>query len=97
VLAETAPIDAVMVSGNLVHSPHSMQILADILQRAVGAVPDKSPAAIGAAMLARRIANLSDEFDRYTWSRPLIKPDESAAHVYAGLYQGYLARAALCE
>jgi hypothetical protein len=48
-------------------------------------------------MLARRIANLSDEFDRYTWSRPLIKPDESAAQVYAGLYQGYLARAALCE
>lgn len=97
VLAETAPIDAVMVSGNLVHSPSSIQMLADILHRAVGAVPDKSPAAIGAAMLARRIADLSDEFDRYTWSRPLIKPDESAAHIYAGLYQGYLARAALCE
>ena len=97
VLAETAPIDAVMVSGNLVHSPSSIQMLADILHRAVGAVPDKSPAAIGAAMLARRIANLSDEFDRYTWSRPLIKPDESAAHIYAGLYHGYLARAALCE
>jgi len=97
VLAETAPIDAVMVSGNLVHSPSSTQMLADILHRAVGAVPDKSPAAIGAAMLARRIADVSDEFDRYTWSRPLVKPDESTAHGYAGLYQQYLARAASCE
>ncbi len=97
VLAETAPIDTVMVSGHLVHSPSSTQMLADILHRAVGAVPDKSPAAIGAAMLARRIANVGDESDRYTWSRPLIKPDESTAHVYAGLYQQYLARAALCE
>jgi len=54
VLAETAPVDAVMVSGNLVHSPASTQMLSDILHRAVGTVPDKSPAAIGAAMLARR-------------------------------------------
>jgi xylulokinase len=97
VLAETAPIDAVMVSGNLVHSPSSTQMLADILHRAVGAVPDKSPAAIGAAMLARRIAGVEVEFDRYPWSRPLIKPNESTAQVYAGLYRQYLARAALCE
>jgi xylulokinase len=97
VLAETAPIDAVMISGNLVHSPSSTQMLADILHRAVGAVPDKSPAAIGAAMLARRIAGVEVEFDRYAWSRPLLKPDEPAAHAYAALYQRYLERAALCE
>jgi xylulokinase len=97
VLAETAPIDAVMISGNLVHSPSSTQMLADILHRTVGAVLDKSPAALGAAMLARRIAGVDVEFDRYAWSRPLIKPDESSAREYAGLYRRYLARAALCE
>jgi xylulokinase len=97
VLAETAPIDAVMVSGNLVHSARSTQMLADILQRAVGAVPDKSPAAIGAAMLARRIAGVEVAPDRHTRSRPLTRPNESTAQVYAGLYRQYLARAALCE
>jgi len=97
VLAETAPIDAVMISGNLVRSPSSTQMLADILHRAVGAVPDKSPAALGAAMLARRVAGAEVEFDRYAWSRPLIQPDEPTAHAYAGLYRRYLARAALCE
>jgi xylulokinase len=97
VLAQTAPIDAVMVSGNLVHSPSSTQMLADILHRAVGAVPDKSPAALGAAMLARRIAGVEVEFDRSAWSPLLVKPRESSAHEYAGLYRRYLARAALCE
>ena len=89
--------DAVMISGNLVHSPGSTQMLADILHRAVGAVPDKSPAARGAAMLARRVAGTEVEFDRHAWSRPLIQPDEPTAHAYAGLYRRYLARAALCE
>jgi xylulokinase len=97
VLAETAPIDAVMVSGNMVHSPGSMQMLADILQRAVGAVPDKSPAAIGAAMLARHIGGVEVAPDRHTRSRPTTQPNESTARVYAGLYRQYLARAALCE
>jgi sugar (pentulose or hexulose) kinase len=86
-----------MVSGNLVHSPSSTQMLADILHRAVGAVPDKSPAALGAAMLARRIAGVEVEFDRYPGSRPLTQPHEPTAQVYAGLYRQYLARAALCE
>jgi xylulokinase len=97
VLAETAPIDAVMVSGNLVNSPASMQMLADVLQRAVGAVPDKSPAAVGAALLARRIAGAEVAPDRHMRSRPPIQPNEPAAQVYAGLYRQYLARAALCE
>ena len=97
VLAETAPIDAVMISGNLVHSPSSTQMLADILHRAVGPVPDKSPAAIGAAILARRMTGAAVELDRHARSRPLTKPDESSAKCYAGLYQQYLARAALCE
>jgi xylulokinase len=97
VLAETVPIDAVMISGNLVHAPSSTQMLADILDRAVGCVPDRSPAAIGAAMLARRIAGIEFELDRHTRSRRLTMPDESAARVYADLYRHYLARSALCE
>jgi xylulokinase len=96
VLAQTAAIDAVMVSGNLVHSPSSTQMLADILHRAVGAVPGKSPAALGAAMLARRIAGVEVEFDRTAWSPLLVEPRESSAHEYAGLYRRYLAQAALC-
>jgi xylulokinase len=96
VLAETVPIDAVMISGNLVHAPNSTQLLADILNRAVGCVPDRSPAAIGAAMLARRIAGIELELDRHTRSRRLTMPDESAARVYADLYKHYLARSAAC-
>ena len=96
VLAETAAVKSVMVSGNLAHSPSSTQMLADILQRAVGSVPDKSPAAIGAAMLARRIAGEKIERDGQTWARPMTQPDESTARVYAGLYSHYLTRAALC-
>lgn len=97
VLAETAPIDAVMISGDLVNSPSSTQMLADILDVAVGAVPDKSPAAIGAAILARRIAGMEVEIDMHPRSQPLIRPDESSARLYAGLYRQYVARAALCE
>jgi sugar (pentulose or hexulose) kinase len=72
-------------------------MLADILQRAVGAVPDKSPAAVGAALLARRIAGVEVASDRHMRFRPLTQPNEATARVYAGLYRQYLARAALCE
>jgi xylulokinase len=54
VLAEHAPIERVMVSGNITHSAGSSQLLADILNRPVGMVTEKSPAAYGAALLARR-------------------------------------------
>src|ERR1700722_9691448 len=97
VLAETAPIDTVMISGNLVNSPSSTQMLADILGRWVGSVPDKSPAAVGAARLARRIAGAGFEAARRRRVQPMTKPDESAARVYTGLYQQYLTRAATCE
>ncbi len=96
VLAETAPIDAVMISGNLVHSSSSTQMLADILHVAVGCVPERSPAAIGAAMLARRIAGVELEFGRHTRLRRLITPDEPTARLYADLYRQYLAQSALC-
>jgi xylulokinase len=97
VLAETAPIESVMISGNLVHCSTSTQMLADILQRPVGAVPDKSPAAIGAALLARSIAGDEPGRDRQARVWPMTQPHESNAAVYAGLYQQYFTRAALCE
>jgi xylulokinase len=98
VLAETAPIESVRISGNIVHSPSSTQMLADVLQRAVGCVPDKSPAAIGAAVLARRIASARTHDDRRSSPAPrLTIPHPHTAGVYAGLYQQYLARSALCE
>jgi len=98
VLAETTPVESVRVSGNIVHSPSSTQMLADVLQRAVGCVPDKSPAAIGAAVLARRIAGNGSRDDRRSAPSPrLIKPDQHCARAYAKLYQQYLARSALCN
>lgn len=54
VLAEHDPIERVMVSGNITRSAGSAQLLADILNRPVGLVTEKSPAAYGAALLARR-------------------------------------------
>jgi xylulokinase len=95
VLAETAPVATVMVSGNIAHSTSSTQMLANILQRPVGTVLDKSPAAIGAALLARRIAAVGHEVDRPLRSRP-IQPDEATGRAYAELYQRYLRKSALC-
>lgn len=97
VLGETAPIDTVMISGNLVNAPSSMQMLADILQRPVGAVLGKSPAAAGAAMLARHIVGIEMPQDRRVLAQPVSEPDELTANIYGGLYQKYLARAGLCE
>jgi xylulokinase len=96
VLAEAAPIESVMISGNLVRSPSSTQMLADILHRPVGAVPDRSPAAIGAALLARGIAGDDAGQDRHRRAWPMTPPDDAAAAVYAGFYQRYLTKAALC-
>jgi xylulokinase len=98
VLAETTPIESVRVCGNIVHAPASARMLSDILGRAVAAVPDKSPAAIGAALLARRIAPAAGASDA-RWSRALepTHPDRSTAQAYSALYLEYVARAALCE
>jgi xylulokinase len=96
VLAETAPIESVMISGNLVRSSSSTQMLADILQKPVGAVPDKSPAAIGAALLARGIAGDDAAHDRHVRAWPMTQPHECAAAVYADIYRQYLTKAALC-
>ena len=97
VLAEAAPVDLVRVSGHLVHSPGSLQMLADILDRPVAAVPDKSPAAIGAALLALRLLRIPGAEDgRPSPASPCI-PDRSAAQAYAALYREYVTRAARSE
>jgi xylulokinase len=53
VLAETAPVSALVVSGHFVEQPTSLQLLADVLGLPVRPVKTPSPAALGAALLAR--------------------------------------------
>jgi len=97
VLAETVAVDCVMISGNMVRSPSSAQMLSDILNRPVGTFPDRSPAAIGAALLARRIAGGPSGPQAQPRARPKIHPNETHAREYAGHYQKYLTLAGLCE
>lgn len=97
VLTETLPIEAVRVGGRIVHEPSSMQMLADILGHTVAEVTDQSPAAIGAALLARRL--MQSEESELVGSRLLrtARPDARTAQIYRSLYQDYLVRAARCE
>jgi xylulokinase len=98
VLAETSSIDLVRVCGNIVDSPASLQMLADILGRPVGSVPHKSPAAVGAALLARSQATGAvPRAAHRTGAVPTVHPDPSAVRAYQTLYQDYLLRAARCE
>jgi xylulokinase len=97
VLAENTRIDSVIVSGNIVRSPSSMQMLADVLERTVAAVPDKSPAAIGAALLSRRILRAETHERRPSAPLSTRSPHQPTAEAYAALYREYVARAALCE
>jgi xylulokinase len=98
VLAETTPIHSVRVSGALVGNSSSMQMLADILDRPVAGVTDQSPAAIGAARLARRIVGEGGAHERQAAPPlPLSTPHRNTAVAYAALYREYVARAALCE
>jgi len=98
VLAETASIDTIRVSGNIVSSPGSLQMLADILGRPVGSVPHRSPAAIGAAMLARALVpGALPRAAHRPGAVPTVHPEPSAVRTYQALYRDYLARAALCE
>jgi xylulokinase len=97
VLAETVAVDCVIISGNMVRSPSSAQMLSDILNRPVGTFPDRSPAAIGAALLARRIAGGPSGPQAQPRGWPKIHPNETHAREYAGHYQKYLTLAGLCE
>lgn len=98
VLAETTPVESLRISGNIVHSPSSTQMLADILDRVVVAVPDKSPAAIGAALLARSMPNGAvAPGSRSSLMLRTTRPNRPAAQEYGALYREYVARAARCE
>ncbi len=98
VLAETTPIESVRVSGNMVRSPSSIRMLAAILEHPVAAVLDLSPAAVGAAYLARRMLDGAGPHDPpATLSPQLTSPDQHTAQAYAGLYREYQAWAARCE
>jgi xylulokinase len=96
VLAETAPVDSVTVSGNIVRSRSSTQILADILNRPVVTVSDKSPASVGAALLARRISGTAFS-ERPAADAPAVHPNTSVAREYAAIYGRYVERSAACE
>jgi xylulokinase len=97
VLAEAVPVDLVKVSGNIVRSASSTQMLADVLGRPVGTVSDQSPAAVGAAILARRISGVAPVEGRRFEGQPAVQPNPSVAREYAAIYRQYLARSASCE
>ena len=99
VLAEQSPVEAVRVSGALVGSNTSLQMLADILQRPLGVVPVRSPAAVGAALLARGLVapHAAAKAERGEAAALIVmNPQPAASQIYAGLYRHYLARAAVC-
>jgi xylulokinase len=85
VLAETQPVRRVVVAGPMAASAFGVQMLADILGRPVISFPHRSPAALGAALLApgargRAVSAIADG----------VSPGP-AAEVYAELYHRYRA------
>jgi xylulokinase len=94
VLAEHHPVERVMVSGNITRAASSVQLLADILRRPVGMVTEKSPAAYGAALLARRIGRLGAGGDS---SIEFKNPTATLATRYDMLYREYCEVAARCS
>jgi sugar (pentulose or hexulose) kinase len=102
VLAETAPVESIRVSGNIVSAPGSLQMLADILDRAVVGVPDMSPAAFGVARLARNLASGGPASGVPAGGAPPAtvrttnNPEPGSTQGYASLYEDYIARAAAC-
>jgi sugar (pentulose or hexulose) kinase len=108
VLAEQTTVESICVSGNLVNSPATLQLLADIVQRPLATFHCRSPAALGAALLAgalERPANQRPAHDSpgsplpaiAPPATPLLLPDPGLIGTYSGLYRQYLVRAASCE
>ncbi len=102
VLAECGAISLIKASGNLTASPTSLQLLADILQRPVSGSTNRSPAAIGAALLAQKlVAHSTGAHDPAaaagTATSAAVKHHSANADLYNNLYQRYLERSALCE
>ncbi len=94
VIAEYEPVDRVMVSGNITRSASSLQLLADILQRRVGMVLERSPAAYGAALLARTAISAAAAPITLNSGDPTSPC--AAASAYDALYSDYCETAARC-
>lgn len=93
VLAETAPVTTVTVSGHFVREPSSLALLANILDRPVVPVEAASPAALGAALVARHGAALPEPYWLSALTRPRVEPGADRGH-YPALYARYLSEAA---
>jgi len=101
VLAENGPIDLIRIAGKVAEAPKILAMLCDILDRPVSAYADRSPAATGAARLARRLLkSKSTQGHVLPASRapdqPITRPDPSPALAYKSLYGEYLVRSATC-
>lgn len=95
VLAENSPTDSIRVSGNIVNCATSLQMLADIVQRPIATYRYKSPAALGAALLARGLCSQAGAISRS--ATEITHPCAALAANYADIYGHYLAKAASCE
>jgi xylulokinase len=94
VLAENGPIDLVRIAGKIAESPESIAMLCDILDRPVSAYPERSPAATGAARLARGLLGIKRTQGHVA---PASRgPDPAVAGIYKDLYAQYLARSTTC-
>jgi xylulokinase len=95
VLAETAPVREVVVSGQLAEHRTSLEMLADILHRPVQPFPSVSPAALGAALGAARaigavrtVGAEANAPEARNWP-PKVLPS-AHANTYERLYASYL-------
>jgi xylulokinase len=95
VLAETAPVREVVVSGQLAEHRTSLEMLADILHRPVQPFPSVSPAALGAALGAARaigavrtVGAEANAPEARNWP-PKVLPS-AHANTYERLYASYV-------
>jgi xylulokinase len=89
VLAETTPIERVVVSGGAVGRATGLQLLADVLRRPVQARELTSAAALGAALAARDLAG-EPSLPSHTAATGLVIPG-SASAPYQEIYARYRA------
>ena len=93
VLCETSRVDALLVSGHFVERPASLALLADVLGRPVRPVRSASPAALGAALLARHRGPGAPRTWLASITGAALAPGPPSA-LYPALYGHYLQRSA---
>lgn len=92
VLAETAPVREVVLSGHLTEHQASLQMLADILNQPIQPYPAGSPAALGAAFGALQMIAPGRPTRRLSASWPPVIHPSANADIYHRLYAIYLTR-----